>query len=106
MAFKKGNKLGGRTPGAKGKANQQIKESFKLLIENNLDTLQNDLESLAPKDRIKMIIDLASYVVPKLKSIDAVVEAEQQMNVLNLGTGTPIDLEEIRNIVKEVNEEY
>jgi hypothetical protein len=105
--FKKGQtKKGGRKAGTPNKANQQIKESFKLLIENNLNTLQNDLDSLAPKDRLRMIIDLSAYVIPKLKSIDAVVEAEQQMNILNLGEGTPIDLEEIRAIVKDINEDY
>ncbi len=35
MGFKKGNSLGGRTNGAKGKVSHQIKDAFKLLIENN-----------------------------------------------------------------------
>ena len=75
--FKKGNNLGGRTPGAVGKFNQKTKEAFALLLENNLDRIQSDLNTLEPKDRLKILIDLAGFVVPKQKAIEQSVSVKQ-----------------------------
>jgi len=75
--FQKGNKLGGRTPGAVGKSNQKTKEAFALLLENNLDRIQSDLNTLEPKDRLKILIDLAGFVVPKQKAIEQSVSVKQ-----------------------------
>ena len=48
MAFEKGNEYGKTTSrkGVKNKVNLEIKESIKLIIENNLEQLQSDLDSL------------------------------------------------------------
>jgi hypothetical protein len=77
MAFEKGNKLGGRTPGAVGKSNAKTKEFFALLLENNLSKLQSDIDALEPKDRLKILIDLAGFVVPKMKSVENNIEVKQ-----------------------------
>jgi hypothetical protein len=85
MAFEKNHQLSkGRPKGSKGKANQQIKDAFKLLIENNLESLQKDLDSLESKDRLKMIIDLSSFVVPKMRSVEANVETTNFINDFNI----------------------
>lgn len=60
----------GRPKGTPNKETAQVRESFKLLVENNIDTLQTDLDSLKPIERIKVIIDLAKFVMPTLKAID------------------------------------
>ena len=70
MRFEKGNNLGGRKTGSKNKISQDIRESFKKLIEDNIDGLQEDIDTLEPKDRLKIIIDLAAYVIPRLKQTD------------------------------------
>ena len=75
--FKKGNNLGGRTPGAVGKSNAKTKEAFALLLENNLSKLQSDIDALEPKDRLKILIDLAGFVVPKMKSVENNIEVKQ-----------------------------
>ena len=75
--FKKGNNLGGRTPGAVGKSNQATKQAFALLLENNLDRIQSDIDTLEPKDRLKILIDLAGFVVPKQKAIEQSVSVKQ-----------------------------
>ena len=80
--FTKGNNLGtGRPKGSKNKNSQSIRDAFEKLIENNLPKLQKDLNSLEPKDRLKMIIDLASYVLPKLRSIEAKIEDEKEIRI-------------------------
>jgi hypothetical protein len=55
MPFKKGNNLGGRTPGSKNKTTSEIREQFKLLLEANLDSIQADLDQL---DRDQPVITI------------------------------------------------
>jgi hypothetical protein len=77
MPFKKGNNLGGRTPGSKNKTTSEIREQFKLLLEANLDSIQADLDQLEAKDRIKAFMDLARFVVPTLKSTEITTDRDQ-----------------------------
>jgi hypothetical protein len=77
MPFKEGNNLGGRKKGSKNKATTEIRERFKDLLEDNMDRLQEDLDDLEPKDRIKAYLDLAQYVVPKLKSTEITQDTDQ-----------------------------
>ena len=72
MAFtketaKEAGKKSSRT-GSPNKTTQEIRELIQNLIENNVDRLQEDLNNLEAKDRIKAIIDLAKFVLPTLKS--------------------------------------
>jgi hypothetical protein len=70
MGFEKGNNLGGRKDGSKNKVTQDIRKAFENLINNNIETMQKDLDALESKDRLRMIIDLSAYVIPKLKQIE------------------------------------
>jgi len=92
--FKVGNKLGGKTKGSLNKVTQEIREYFKLLVQNNLEQLQEDIATLEPKDRVKAILDIASFVTPKLKAIDLKTDANDTRPILlNLGNGiAPVDL--------------
>jgi hypothetical protein len=63
----KRNKTGGREMGTPNKITKDIRESYQLLIENNLDRLEDDIRELSPKDRIEILIRLTEYVVPKLQ---------------------------------------
>jgi len=60
----------GRTLGSQNKVTTKVKESFSLLLENNLDSLQSDLDSLKPVERLKIIIEIAGFLIPKMKAID------------------------------------
>jgi len=60
----------GRKAGSLNRATKDIRDAFSLLIENNIDTLQKDLDSLEPKERVKLLLDMAQFVVPKMKSVD------------------------------------
>jgi hypothetical protein len=77
MAFQKGNALGGRKVGSVGKSNAKTKEAFTLLLNNNLSKLQSDLDNLESKDRLKIMLELASYVIPKLRSVESEIEVKQ-----------------------------
>ena len=66
--FAEGNE--GRPKGIPNKTTTEIKEAFQMLLEDNLPTLQRDISSLEPKERVKFMLDLASFIIPKMKSVD------------------------------------
>ena len=69
--FEPGNTLGlGRKKGSLNKATSDVRKAFQSLVENNLQQIEQDLKELEPKDRIRMIIELAKFVLPTLKAQD------------------------------------
>ena len=66
--FAEGNE--GRPKGIPNKTTTEIKEAFQMLLEDNLPTLQRDISSLEPKERVKFMLELASFIIPKMKSVD------------------------------------
>ena len=66
--FKKGEAKG-KPKGALNYTTRDIKEAYRLLIENNLDNLTAWLNQVAEKDpekAIKILSDLSEYIIPKL----------------------------------------
>ena len=66
--FAEGNE--GRPKGSVNKSSNEIREAFQMLLEDNLPTLQRDISSLEPKQRVKFMLELASFIIPKMKSVD------------------------------------
>jgi len=52
-----------------------------LLIENNIDTLQEDLNGLEPKQRVKLLLDMAQFVVPKLRNVDLKTDEKEIVTI-------------------------
>ena len=77
--FAEGNE--GRPKGSVNKSSNEIRETFQLLLENNLEKLQEDLNELEPKDRIKLLLDLSNYILPKLRSIDLQSDIEETITI-------------------------
>ena len=71
----------GRKAGTPNKATKDIRDAFTLLIENNLSKLQEDLNGLEPKERVKLLLDMAQFVVPKLRSIDLQSDIEETITI-------------------------
>jgi hypothetical protein len=80
----KGIKTGGRTAGAVNKTTSEIREQFQNLITNNLDQLNEDLSSLEPLQRLKMIIELSKFVVPTLKATELTTGTENGFNPITI----------------------
>ena len=76
--FAEGNE--GRPKGSVGKSNNKIREAFQMLLEDNLPTLKRDISSLEPKQRVKFMLDLASFIIPKMKSVD--LKADKKETIL------------------------
>ena len=77
--FAEGNT--GRKAGSLNRATKDIRDAFSLLIENNIDTLQKDLDSLEPKERVKLLLDMAQFVVPKLRSVDLKTDEKEIVTI-------------------------
>ncbi len=62
----------GRKKGSLNKSTSIIRSQFQMLVENNIETLQNDLDSMTPQQRFQAISNLAKFILPTLNSIDLV----------------------------------
>jgi hypothetical protein len=71
----------GRKAGTPNKTTTEIREAFSLLIENNLSKLQEDLNGLGPKERVKLLLDMAQFVVPKLRSVELKSDIEEVVTI-------------------------
>jgi hypothetical protein len=71
MPFKKGQSgnINGRIKGSQNKMTKQLRETIILFLERNYVRLENDFDSLPPRDRIKFYCDLLQYGLPKLQSV-------------------------------------
>jgi len=100
MSFKGTPNREGRKKGTPNKNTKEIREAFKNLIELNLEQMQKDLKELEPKDRLKMIIDLSTFVIPKLK--------QTELSIDNDTTFTPVQItfEEVQHIKEALESKY
>ena len=62
----------GRPEGSKNKSTQKIRESIQLIVENNIESIQDSLDLMNPKDKMKFIIDLMKLVLPTLRAEDEI----------------------------------
>ena len=71
-------KFGGRAKGTPNKATAELRERFTSLLESNFDTIQSDLNTLEPKDRIKTILEISKFVIPTLKAVENSIELNNE----------------------------
>ncbi|WP_445703605.1 MULTISPECIES: hypothetical protein [Bacteroidota] len=45
-----------------------MRDRIQALFDNNFELIQEDLESLNPRDRLKFLTDLIPYLLPKLQN--------------------------------------
>jgi len=76
-----GKNNSGRPKGSVNKSSNEIRETFQLLLSNNLEKIQDDLNELEPRDRIKLLLDLASFIIPKMKSVDLKSDVEETITI-------------------------
>lgn len=66
--FEKGNP--GKPKGAVNKVSQKVRETIVQFLEDNIETIQTDFETLKAKERLEFIERIIPYAVPKLQSIE------------------------------------
>lgn len=63
----KSNNPHGRPKGTPNKLTTQTKELLADVLKNGLKSFSEDLASLEPKDRLNVLLKIASFIVPKPK---------------------------------------
>ncbi len=99
MAFKKGQSGNpkGRPRGAKNKATNELREWVERFINDNLDTIANDIKELDPNERVKFFLALLNYTLPKQQSVKAEINDErEQIVIANLSAESRETLEKIK----------
>ena len=79
-----GKKTGGRTAGTPNRITGDLKSRITALLDEQFDTIADDLEALEPKDRVTAYLKLVEYVLPK--------QREQKIDLSTLSDGQIDDL--------------
>mgnify|MGYP003316069699 CR=1 FL=1 len=91
MQFSKGRtKVGGRKKGTPNKVSSDLRTRIKLFLDNNFEQLEKDISNLQPPERVRFLIKLMEFVVPKQKSMDLnAADKTECIQVVFKGTGVP-----------------
>lgn len=78
---KERNENGKFLPGNKVAANRgpnkfslKVKDAIVNFLENNIEAIQEDFDTLKPKERLQFMVEILQYAAPKLSSIQSEVE--------------------------------
>lgn len=74
-------KRAGRPQGSRNKATAEVRAKFSELVEANLSQFQDDLDSLQPYDRLTIIIQLAKFVLPTLKTTELTSDLDKAITI-------------------------
>ena len=69
MANTTGNKYGGREKGTPNKLTKEIRKILNDIVHKELEKVEENLNTLEPKQRLELLIKLMPYVLPKAESI-------------------------------------
>ena len=89
----KGQKTGGRSEGTPNKVTAATREAFQLLVDRQFDNLEGWINSVAqddPAQAFKMVMDLASFCVPRLKAIEMSGSVTMPTVIINAPNGRPL----------------
>jgi hypothetical protein len=92
--------FGGRPIGSQNKVTKEMRESLKLIFDNELSLLKANLETLEPKDRINFLVSILPYMISKMPTETIINEQplparfEFDIEVLD-GDGTIINTHKI-----------
>ena len=70
-------RLGGRRAGTPNKATATTREWIQQLLEDNQDSIREDLKKMSAKDRVNALLSLIPYVTPKQMATTANVAIER-----------------------------
>lgn len=60
----------GRAKGQKNKLSVEVRQALRDLVEEQIPTLKADLGALEPAERVRLLVKLLDFVVPRLRSVD------------------------------------
>jgi hypothetical protein len=69
MANTTGKKFGGRQKGTPNRLTKELRTILKNVLYNELDNIEELLDSLEPKERLDLVIKLIPFILPKVDKI-------------------------------------
>ncbi|MBG65622.1 MAG: hypothetical protein CMP73_03070 [Flavobacteriales bacterium] len=69
MANTTGKKYGGRQKGTPNRLTKELRTILKDVLYNELERIEELLESLKPKERLELVIKLMPFALPKVDKI-------------------------------------
>jgi hypothetical protein len=88
MAFTQGNKLSkGRPKGALNRSTEEMKLTIARAVNNTLNTISSDLETIKKKDperAIELALKLMEYSLPKLSRTEMRAEIDQRIHQITV----------------------
>lgn len=92
MPAPKGNNYSpGRPKGSPNKETKKVRQWIGRFLEDNTQTLEDDILKLPPKDRVNAIMGLLEYSVPKLARTELVGDEDGGGVVINVITKSDAD---------------
>jgi hypothetical protein len=79
-----GVKTGGRVKGTPNKVTSTLREKISLFLDRKWGVIEQDFESLEPKDRIALFEKLLQYSIPKLQAVTETQEQETKPINVNI----------------------
>ena len=81
MPFEKGHTYSvGRPKGKSNKSTEIVKKSVATLLENNIDSIQRDLDVMDPKDRVNALLQFLKFHIPTQKAVEVQDHSDYNYN--------------------------
>lgn len=72
----KGKKTGGRLKGSTNRTTTEVQKALLKLLDDNLNKLQTDIDSMKGKDRATIIVSLARHCTPPATNPEKLTEQQ------------------------------
>jgi hypothetical protein len=69
MANTTGKKYGGRQKGTPNRLTKELRTILKTVLYNELEKIEELLDSLEPKARLELVIKLIPFILPKVETV-------------------------------------
>ena len=66
----------GKPKGAVVKVSVKVRESIVSFLENNVDKIQSDFDTLKPRERLQFVAEILAYAAPKLSAVQTEMKGD------------------------------
>lgn len=70
-----------RPKGSQNRFTIEFKQKIETALKSSIDSIQDDLKTLTPKERIDALSRLLPFILPRLKEVDFIQQIEQPSEI-------------------------
>lgn len=74
----------GRPQGSKNLYSIQFKQKIETALDDSINTIQEDLKALTPKERLDVLSKLLPFILPRLKELEVTTNQIEQPNEIKI----------------------